>query len=403
MRVQKQQRYTDEFKAETIALMKRDDRTFAQLAADLGINKWTLREWYNRDQMAKKSKRKPGAPVAPAPSQETAEEKAARLERENERLRKKVETLEMDREIPKKSGSLLREGKRMRFAFIHAEKANFPVSALCRNLQVTRQGYYAFASRPPSPRADQDRALLERVGQVHAESRNAYGSPRVRKELRRRGIRVGKRRVERAMRSLGLCARPRRRFRVTTAANPRHPVEPNVLNREFRAERPNQRWVTDISYVWTDEGWCYLAVIIDLFSRTVVGWALDAMLSTQLPLAALDMALRRRRPDAAGLLHHSDRGCQYTSQEYRSELAQRGLSVSMSRKGNCWDNAVAESFFSTIKAELIHGRRWAGRLELRSAVFEYIEVFYNRRRLHSSLGYRTPAEFEKDYTAAQAA
>jgi putative transposase len=291
----------------------------------------------------------------------------------------------------------------MRFAFIHAEKAHFPVSALCRNLRVTRQGYYAFARRPPSPRADSDRELLERVGRVHAESEHRYGSPRVLRELRRSGIRVGKRRIERAMRSLGLCARPRRRFRVTTAADPRHRVEPNVLDREFTAERPNQRWVTDISYVWTDEGWCYLAVIIDLFSRAIVGWALDASLSTGLPLAALDMALRRRRPDAGGLLHHSDRGCQYTSGEYRAVLARQGLSVSMSRKGNCWDNAVAESFFSTLKAELIRGRRWGARLELRSALFEYIEVFYNRRRLHSSLGYRPPAEVENDYTAAQAA
>ena len=291
----------------------------------------------------------------------------------------------------------------MRFAFIHAEKANFPVAALCRNLQVSRQGYYAFVGRPPSARAGRDRALMEVVDQVHTKSGETYGSPRVRQELRRVGLRVGKSRVERAMRSLGLCARPRRRFRVTTAANPRHAVEPNVLNREFSAERPNQRWVTDISYVWTDEGWCYLAVIIDLFSRAVVGWALDATLSTALPLAALDMALRRRRPDTLGLLHHSDRGCQYTSQEYRAELAAHGLDVSMSRKGNCWDNAVAESFFSTIKAELIRRRRWQNRLELRSAVFEYIEVFYNRRRLHSSLGYRPPAEFENDYNAAQAA
>ncbi len=291
----------------------------------------------------------------------------------------------------------------MRLAFIHAEKTHFQVTALCRNLRVSRQGYYAFVSRPPSPRAGNERALLEQVGQVHAESRETYGSPRVRHELLRLGIRVSKRRVERAMRCLGLCARPRRRFRVTTAANPRHSVEPNVLDREFTAERPNQRWVTDISYVWTEEGWCYLAVILDLFSRAIVGWSLDANLSAALPLAALDMALRRRCPDADGLLHHSDRGCQYTSLQYRSALAEWGIAVSMSRKGNCWDNAVAESFFSTIKAELIHGRRWAGRLELRSAVFEYIEVFYNRRRLHSALGYRTPAEIENEYIAAQAA
>ncbi len=290
----------------------------------------------------------------------------------------------------------------MRLAFIHAEKAHFPVAALCRVLEVSRQGYYAYAQRPPSRRSRDDAALQERVAAVHEESRSTYGSPRVLRELRRDGLRVGKRRVERAMRSLGLAARQRRRFRTTTAANPKHAVEPNVLARDFTATRPDERWVTDITYVWTDEGWCYLAVILDLFSRAVVGWALDATLATTLPLRALDAAVRRRRPEA-GLMHHSDRGCQYTSADYRSALAELGVTVSMSRKGNCWDNAVAESFFATIKTELVHQKRWTSRLELRAAVFEYIEAFYNRRRLHSSLGYMTPAEVESEYALASAA
>jgi transposase InsO family protein len=290
----------------------------------------------------------------------------------------------------------------MRFAFIDAEKANFPVTALCRNLEVTRQGYYASAKRQQSARSASNAALLERVQEVYAQSERRYGSPRILRQLHRTGLRVGKRRVERAMRSLGLHARPRRRFRITTAANPTHRVEPNVLEREFVANRPNERWVTDITYVSTDEGWCYLAAILDLYSRAVVGWALDASLCTNLPLAALDSALRRRRP-GLGLLHHSDRGCQYTSFEYREALKNNGIIVSMSRKGNCWDNAVAESFFSTLKTELVYRRRWSGRHELRSALFEYIEVFYNRRRLHSSIGYKTPAEVEDEYNAAQAA
>jgi putative transposase len=290
----------------------------------------------------------------------------------------------------------------VRLAFIHAEKAHFPVAALCRVLEVSRQGYYAYAQRPPSRRSRDDAALQERVAAVHEESRSTYGSPRVLRELRRDGLRVGKRRVERAMRSLGLAARQRRRFRTTTAANPKHAVEPNVLARDFTATRPDERWVTDITYVWTDEGWCYLAVILDLFSRAVVGWALDATLATTLPLRALDAAVRRRRPEA-GLMHHSDRGCQYTSADYRSALAELGVTVSMSRKGNCWDNAVAESFFATIKTELVHQKRWTSRLELRAAVFEYIEAFYNRRRLHSSLGYMTPAEVESEYALASAA
>jgi len=178
-----------------------------------------------------------------------------------------------------------------------------------------------------------------------------------------------------------------------------HPVAPNLLARDFKAQRPNERWVTDITYVWTESGWVYLAAILDLFSRAVVGWSVDTTLSTRLPLTALEAAIRKRRPEA-GLLHHSDRGCQYTSDDYRAALCALDVSVSMSRKGNCWDNAVAESFFSTLKLELIHRRTWRDVHEVRQAVFEYIEVFYNRRRLHSSLGYKPPAQVEKEYAGA---
>lgn len=287
----------------------------------------------------------------------------------------------------------------MRFAFVHAEKASFPVKALCRVLEVTRQGYYAYANRPPSLRVCAEAALGSEIREIFEQTGQTYGSPRVLSELRRRGVKVGKRRVERAMRGLGLTPpRPRRRC-VTTKRNPAHPVAPNELNRDFSAQRPNERWVTDITYVWTEEGWAYLAVIIDLFSRAVVGWAIDATLATSLPVAALRTALKQRRPQA-GLLHHSDRGCQYTSGDYRALLASQGITVSMSRRGNCWDNAVAESFFSTMKNELVHRRCWNTRLQLRNAVFEYINVFYNRRRLHSSLDYKTPAEVEQEYGSA---
>lgn len=284
----------------------------------------------------------------------------------------------------------------MRFAFVHAEKASFPVAALCRVLNVTRQGYYAYAHRPPSRRVVSEAELGRQIRSVFTESRETYGSPRVLRELRQRGIAAGKRRVERAMRGMGLTPPTRRRYRVTTTREPSHPVAPNQLARDFSAKRPNERWVTDITYVWTDEGWAYLAVILDLFSRAVVGWAIDDAPTTRLPLRALDAAVRRRRP-GAGLLHHSDRGCQYTSAQYRDQLAALGVNVSMSRKGNCWDNAVAESFFATLKNELVHRHRWRSRLELRTALFEYIEVFYNRRRLHSSLAYKTPAAVDQEY------
>jgi putative transposase len=264
---------------------------------------------------------------------------------------------------------------------------------------VTPQGYYAFVTRPESRRAIEERALRERLKQLHVESKQSYGSPRMLRALRAEGVRVSKRRIERALRALELRVTLRRRFRVTTKSDPSHAVAPNVLDRDFKASRPDERWVTDITYVWTGEGWLYLAVILDLFSRAVVGWALDRTMSTSLPLRALDMAIRRRRP-RPGLLHHSDRGCQYTSSEYRAALAELGVEVSMSRKGNCWDNAVAESFFATLKTELIHRRAWTSSAELRSALFEYIEVFYNRRRLHSSLDYKTPNQVETEFALA---
>ena len=287
----------------------------------------------------------------------------------------------------------------MRFAFIHAEKASFPIEAMCKLFEVSRAGYYAYAKRPASPRVQEEAALCETIREIFAASGETYGSPRVLRALHRKGIRVGKRRVERAMRGMGLTPPTPRRHARTTVQNPAHLVAPNELARDFTATRPNERWVTDITYVWTDEGWAYVAAILDLFSRAVVGWALDASLSPRLPLAALNVAVQRRRPDA-GLLHHSDRGCQYTSTEYRETLSGLGVTVSMSRTGNCWDNAVAESFFATFKNELIHRRQWRTRQELRAAVFEYIEVFYNRRRLHSSLDYKTPAEVEQEYAKA---
>ena len=290
----------------------------------------------------------------------------------------------------------------MKFAFIHAEKAHFSVSALCRVLGVSRQGYYAYVKRPLSDRVTREAALHEHMRRAFHESGERYGSPRVLQQLHREGHKASKRQVERGLRSMGLSARkPKCWLTKTTQADPSHPTTPNILNREFTAERPNERWVTDITYIWTDEGWYYLAAILDLFSRAVVGWALSASLSTDLPMAAWTMAAKKRRPEA-GLLHHSDRGCQYTSYLYRAALAKQGVKVSMSRKGNCWDNAVAESFFATLKTELVHRRSWASRLEVRAAVFEYIETFYNRRRLHSSLDYRTPLEVEELYAAKAA-
>lgn len=287
----------------------------------------------------------------------------------------------------------------MKFEFIRVEKASHSIPVLCALLGVTRQGYHAWEARKPSQRALAEQRLREDVKRIFDESRGTYGSPRVHAELHREGKKVGKSRVERVMRELDLVARRRRRFVRTTQSDATHPIAPNVLQRDFTANAPNERWVTDITYVATAEGWAYIAAIVDLHSRAVVGWALGDSLDTSLPLEALTDALKRRRP-APGLLHHSDRGCQYTSREYRTALTKRGFTISMSRKGNCWDNAVAESFFATLKTELVDRRRWDSHAELRAAAFEYIELFYNRRRLHSALGYKTPAEVEQLLEAA---
>ena len=287
----------------------------------------------------------------------------------------------------------------MRFAFIAAEKATYPVRVMCRMLGVSRAGFYVWQTRPPAARTQADQRLGVEIEAIHAETRQRYGSPRVHAELRGRGHRVGRKRVARLMRQHGLCGRRRRRFRVTTDSNHPRPVAPNVLDRQFAVVAPDTTWVTDITYLWTREGWLYLAVILDLFSRAVVGWALSARLTTQqLAVPALTMALGRRRPPR-GLLHHSDRGSQYASADYQRLLTAHGIVASMSRRGNCWDNAVAESFFATLKVELVHEVDWATREQARSDVFEYLERFYNGQRRHSALAYASPLTFERQWAA----
>jgi putative transposase len=281
----------------------------------------------------------------------------------------------------------------VKFAFILAEKATWPVAVQCKVLGVSRSGYHAWVKRPPSMRAARDATLVRAIETVHAESDKRYGSPRVHRELRAKGERVGKNHVARLMAEHGIMGKRRRRFRVTTDSSHSLPVAPNVLERNFTTDAPDKVWVTDITYIRTGEGWLYLAAILDLFSRRVVGWAMSERLTTPLATNAFTMALRARRP-AAGLVHHSDRGCQYASGDYQRALAEAGIVCSMSRKGDCWDNAVAESFFATLKTELAHGARWKTRSDARAAIFHYIEVFYNRRRRHSTLGYVSPIEYE---------
>ena len=273
------------------------------------------------------------------------------------------------------------------------------MTVLCRALAVSRAGFYAWATRPVPARVQADRSLAVEIAAIHAESRRCYGSPRVHAELRARGHRTSRKRVVRLMHAQGLAARRRRAFRVTTDSAHAQPVAPNLLARQFAPGTAQRGWVTDITFLATGEGWLYLAVILDLFSRRVLGWALSERLTSPLPLEALRMALARRRP-TPGLLHHSDRGTQYVGTAYQGLLARHGIVISMSRRGNCWDNAVAESFFATLKVELVQGASWPTREYARRAIAEYIELFYNPQRRHSSLGYLSPIAFERQAVRA---
>jgi putative transposase len=268
------------------------------------------------------------------------------------------------------------------------------VKLMCQVLRVTRSGYYAWRDRPACAGRQRRARLVEQIRTAFDDSRGTYGSPRVTAELKAQGTDVCANTVARYMREEKLFVRPRRRFvpRTTDPDHP-HPVAPNRLDRDFAAPAPDRKWACDLTYVWTDEGWLYLSVVIDLFSRRVVGWSMSDDLKAAGVAEALEMAIAQRKP-GAGLLHHSDRGVQYACEPYRSLLVGHGIECSMSRPGNCYDNAVAESFFGTFKTELVHRTRYPTRREARSSIFEWIECWYNRRRRHSSLGYVSPEAFE---------
>ncbi len=270
---------------------------------------------------------------------------------------------------------------------------------MCRVLSVSRSGYYSWRSRPESRRAIQNRRLDVHIKAIYMKHKGRSGSPKITEELRDKGFSVSKNRVARRMKKAGLRSIVRRKFRATTDSKHSYPVAPNLLNRNFSASAPNTVWVSDITYIATECGWLYLTMFLDLFSRKVVGWALSSSLASQMVQTALRRAIRNRRP-GPGLIVHSDRGVQYACNDFRNLLNKHGFVQSMSRKGNCWDNAVAESFFSVIKSELIHHEHFRGPKDTLAAIFEYIEVYYNRKRKHSTLGYKTPDQFERSIKSA---
>lgn len=284
----------------------------------------------------------------------------------------------------------------MRYGFIQEQQKAYPVTVLCDVMQVGRSAYYAWAKRPGATGKHKERQRLEqRAAQIFEDSRRTYGSRRLSRELKKAGFAAGRHKTRSVMAKLNLQPRYPKRFKVTTDSSHGEPVSPNVLDRQFDVAAPNQVWTTDITYVWTLEGWLYVAIVVDLFSRQVVGWAMADHMRASLCVQALQMAFWRRKP-VAGLLHHSDRGSQYASAEYRGHLKSMGMRQSMSRKGNCWDNSPTERVFRSLKHEQLNDEKFATRDQAKLSVIDYL-AFYNGRRSHSKLGYQTPLEFEQEF------
>ncbi|MDI6871128.1 MAG: IS3 family transposase [Bacillota bacterium] len=372
-----------EFRAEAVQLVRSSGKSVAQIAQDLGICDDTLRRWVQQDEID--SGKREGLTTS-------EREELQRLRRENRILRE-------ERDILKKAGGLLCQGDRPdpveAFRFVEHQKAAHRVAAMCRVLGVSTNGYYAWRTRDLSVHAMRDAELMKLILEIHQKSKGTYGAPRVHAELTiGRGVKCSKKRVARLMREAGLTGVRRRRNRGFTRRDSKHDLAPDLVQRQFTAPAPNRLWVADMTEHGTGEGKLYLAAVIDAFSRMVVGWAMGERPVAELAVEAVNMAIWRRKP-SAGVIHHFDHGAQYTALVFANTLQSPGIYASMGSVGDALDNAVAESFFATLQTELLDRRQWPTRQSLRSAVFAYIEGFYNRHRRHSTLGYLSPLEFER--------
>ncbi|HGJ9107932.1 TPA: IS3 family transposase, partial [Pseudomonas aeruginosa] len=371
--MERKQDYSPEFRAEAVKLVLDQGLSQGEAARRLSMPKGTLANWV----AAIRGK----APGTPAGSQTVAE-----LEQENARLRKELAEARLERDILKKGDGVLCKGVAARYAFMKAWRLHFPIEAMSRLLEVSRSGFYAWQGRTPSRRQREDERLKVAIKAVHQRSRESYGVRRLQPELAAEGFPAGRDRIARLRQDLGLRCRQKRKFRATTNSKHSLPVAENVLNQTFTPKAPDEIWLTDITYVATDEGWLYLAGVKDVFTCEIVGYAMGERMTQELTARALFRAVQQRRP-APGLIHHSDRGSQYCALAYRQLLEQFGMQASMSRKGNCYDNAPMESFWGSLKNELVHHQRYATRAQAEASIREYIEIFYNRQRRHSRLGY----------------
>ncbi|HEX3009333.1 MAG TPA: IS3 family transposase [Bacteroidales bacterium] len=378
--------FSKEFKEQAVLLTETSGKKVSEIANDLGIRENVLWRW-------KKEFREAGTRSFPGQGHR---QQGTDLEEENRRLKQELLDVKMERDILKKAGGhFLETTPEVKYGAIHetAKENNYSIEKMCQFLEVSRSGYYQWNQRDVSATKKKDNALKEEILSIYIKHQKRYGSPRIHDELRDKGIRCSKKRVERLMGELKIRARYKRQFRKTTNSKHNYPIAPNLLNRQFEVDAPNRVWVADITYIRTFEGWLYLAAVIDLFSRKVVGWSMSKNINSDLAINALKMAIKQRRPPK-GLMHHSDRGVQYASTSYQKVLKKNRIICSMSRKGNCWDNAPAESFFSTLKTECVNDKIYLSRTQAKREIFEYIEVYYNRKRRHSSIGGFAPEKFE---------
>ncbi|MFQ2106801.1 IS3-like element ISAeme20 family transposase [Aeromonas rivipollensis] len=383
--------YSPEFRAEAVRLVLEQGLGQAEAARRLGIAKGTLSNWVVAAKGGKDTSAIPGA------------RSVAELEAEVARLRKALAQANMERDINKKGRRVLCSGVTAKYAWIANQKDIYPISVICRVLEVSRAGFYHWRQRPPSQRQQEDERLKVAIRAAHSKTRQTYGAARLQAELAAEGFYAGRDRIGRLRREMGLSCKQKRKFKATTHSAHSLPVAENLLGQVFAPTKPNEVWTGDITYIATDEGWLYLAGLKDVFTCEIVGYAMGERMTTGLVSQALFRAVQQKRPPV-GLIHHTDRGSQYCAKAYRALQVQFGMQTSMSRKGNCFDNAPIESFWGSLKNELVHHHRFETRAEAKAAIQEYIEIFYNRQRRHSRLGNVSPAEFNKRYwRTAQAA
>ncbi|MFV8753576.1 IS3 family transposase [Nannocystaceae bacterium ST9] len=388
----KRRTYTDQQKAEAVKIWRQSGKTIAEVARDLDLNQNSLRQWAKQEEVDARG------PTETGPLTSEERDELQKLRRENRQL-------QMEREFLKKAAAFFRQGELVgvaAFELIAAEKAHFPISFMCKVLGVSRAGYYAWRDREPSNRSQENEILSQQITEIHHQSRGTYGSPRVTAELEARGFKTDRKRVARLMTKMGISGDLKPKFRKVDA-EPTAELAPNLLERQFDVEAPDRVWVSDITYVWTVAGWLYLAVVIDLFSRRVVGWATADHMRADLVLEALSAALGSRAPSDDGLMFHSDQGSQFSAKRVRDALGSAGITCSMSRRGNCWDNAVAEAFFATLKREHVYRKVFVTHEQAKISIAEWIGIFYNGQRRHSTIGYCKPVEYERSYYAGELA